>query len=390
MSLLQQQAPSLQSGAANIQITPTGGSGAYGLGRGSGSTSGATDAIHSSTMQSFLSGKGEDQNDGVGRGEPTGDHCITIDLFAIKSDSARSVIVTTWSEQRNRCSIMIPSAAVSLNTTLAVSTEGYSFLKDVPSVLNSSHSKEVHEVVTSSNSDIFIGSSNDSKELKNKELRRICLIEAFYDHFVSDQTDTSSALSGVEIESALALLLLRCLLEVGKEKEKELQKEKEEAANAMAGKGKKSPKRSSKSAKISCTVSLVVPCGLGQQEAFLLFSAASRAAQFHSVVSQGQAGGCFAYSMRNLTNRAACAVAGALSLQASVRGCLRVERPPRVLAVRGDGARWEAGLVACEGCSAANLLGPDRLHTEAAYTQRDGPGAKGLEEVLRTALAQVT
>ena len=254
--------------------------------------------------------------------------------------------------------------------------------------MNSSHSEEVREVVTCSNSDISIGSSDEGPETKDKDSRRLCLIESFYDHFTGDGSD-SSALNGVEIESALALLLLRCLFEVGKEKEKELQKEKEEAANVKA-KGKKASKRS-KTAKTPFTVSLVVPCGLSQQEAFLLYSAATRAAQFHGLVCQGLPGGCFAYSMRNLTNRAVCAVAGALSLQASVRSGLRLlqEEKPLVLFLRTDrNRRLEAGLVGCEGGPAAgatgNLLGQGRLHT-LATTSHLGLGL-GLQEAVEALL----
>jgi len=244
--------------------------------------------------------------------------------------------------------------------------------------MNSSNNAEVREVVTCANAEITIGFSN--VELKNKEMKRICLVEAFYEHFNSDERD-SSALSGIEIESALALLMLRCLMEVGKEKERELQKEREEAAVAKAsGKGKKASSKR-KSARVSCSVSLVVPCGLAQQEAFLLYSAACRAAQFHGVLCSGGAGGSFAYSVRNLTNRAACGVAGALSLQPSVRSGLRGPAPePPVLFLRRDGPRWEAALVRCEGGEEAsrsgNLLGPGRLNTVSTASHRD-LGAQG-------------
>ena len=287
-----------------IPIAPAHSSSTYGIGRGFTSTE--NNVPTRGNILNNLYGS-DDSKEGLGRGELTGDHCLTIDLFGHPTVSNfRSVIATTWAERRNRCVISIPTSA-SISTHLSISMEGRSLLRELPHQLSNSYTSEVLNIALLISSKIIIGGVIGKSNVSDESLHMDCIL----DFILADSGQ--AILNRQELETALALLILRCIIEVSKEKEKELEKERNDEIS-KTGKGK-SKKGKSKGGKVGCSLNLVVPCGLSQQQGFLLYAAAGKAVQYHStLVSSGLHSSSFQYSVHSLSNRGVATVAGAISM----------------------------------------------------------------------------
>jgi hypothetical protein len=233
-------------------------------------------------------------------------------------------------------------------------------------------------------------------------------MKSFKDSKLDDNSQSVDSLNSVELENAILLLLLRCIVEVTKEKEKEQERERESEEKGQTKKGKKK-----KTSRQPVTLHLVTPCDINQFQSFLLYSAATRAAQFFSWMSSNHAP--FSYSVGGLVCRGTAAVAGALSLASctSFRAALKGKKnkdvdiekekekesreEPVVLYFRwmnvGPSPRpalVEAALIHCEGGSArtGNLLGFDRLATLSSLrgTSSLSPSAEELAGQVSFAL----
>lgn len=363
----------------------------YGIGMGKGANGGTGNAEAMNMLQQGIYGTAADANEGLGRGEMTGDHCFTIDLFAQRASRSvgRSVTVSTWAEKRNRCTINMPSSTSSnITDDISFSHSGRTFLQSLSEnqALSSSNLSHVFDIVTGVSADVKIGSMDKSKTDHDRSYAGY-LIDEFIDFFTGEPVAESS-LNLPEVELALALLLLRCIVEVTQEKEKELEKERAEDSSKSKGKGKgRSGKGANKGSKLTCSLILLVPCNLSQQQGFLLYSAATRAAAYHSaLVSAGTVSSSFQYMVRGMLNRGVSSVAGALSLPAlqAFRAALRSRKEdtednePLVLYFRlqQDPKNFEAALIRCEGgltaVKSGNLLGFDRLATLASISGYSG------------------
>ena len=365
----------------------------YGIGMGKGSNGGSGNAEAMNMLQQQgIYGTANDGNEGLGRGEMTGDNCFTIDLFAQKASNSvgRSVAVATWAEKRNRCTINMPSSSTPsiITDDVSLSCSGRALLQSLSNIqaLSGSNLSDVFDIATAVSVDIKIGAVDKSKANADRSYNG-SIVDAYIEYFTGEPA-VESSLSLPEIEAALTLLLLRCIVEVTQEKEKELEKERAEESSKSKGKGKgRSGKGSSKGARLTCSLVLLVPCNLSQQQGFLLYSAASKATAYYgSLVAAGMLNSSFQYVMRGMVNRGVSTLAGALSLSAlqSFRAALRSRKEdtddiePLVLYFRlqQDSKNFEAALIRCEGgvtaVKSGNLLGFDRLATLATISGHSG------------------
>ena len=385
-------------GASLAQSTPilpaTQTSYGIGMGRGSNGGSGNAEAMNMLQQQGIY-GTANDGNEGLGRGEMTGDNCFTIDLFAQKASSSagRSIIATTWAEKRNRCTINMPSSSTQsiITDDVSLSRSGRTFLQSLSSIqaLSNSNLSDVFDIATAVSADIKIGAVYKSKVNVDRSYNG-SIVDSFFEYFIGEPA-VESSLTLPEIEAAMALLLLRCIVEVTQEKETELEKERAEESSKSKGKGKgRSGKSNNKGTRLTCSLVLLVPCNLSQQQGFLLYSAASRAAAYYgALVIAGMLSSSFQYVMRGMLNRGVSTLAGALSLSAlqSFRTALRSKKEDTTdneslvlyFRLHQDSKNFEAALIRCEGgltaVKSGNLLGFDRLATLATIS-----GCSGLSD----------